>query len=102
MSASLLPRRLARMMLPERRSCADEALRWRLRSPPGLAPAAPAEQLEPPSFAKGPRLTDTAVAALFSRDLARTRKFYRYFGFEPVAGEPGPDDSWLRLKRGEV
>jgi len=47
-------------------------------------------------------VTDKAVAALPSRDLARTRKFYRYFGFEPVGGEPGPEDRWLRLKRGEV
>jgi catechol 2,3-dioxygenase-like lactoylglutathione lyase family enzyme len=47
-------------------------------------------------------LTDKAVPALPSQDLARTRKFYRYFGFEPVGGEPGPEDRWLRLKRGEV
>lgn len=47
-------------------------------------------------------MTDKAVPALISRDLARTRKFYRYFGFEPVGGEPGGQDSWLRLKRGEV
>jgi hypothetical protein len=48
------------------------------------------------------KLTDKAVAALPSLDLARTWNFYRYFGFEPVGGEPGPDDSWLRLRRGEV
>ena len=47
-------------------------------------------------------MTDKAVPALPSRDLARTRKFYRYFGFEPVEGEPGPDDRWLRLRRDEV
>ena len=47
-------------------------------------------------------MTDKAVPALPSRDLARTRKFYRYFGFEPVGGEPGPEDRWLRLKRGGV
>jgi hypothetical protein len=47
-------------------------------------------------------LTDKAVPALPSMDLARTRKFYRYFGFEPVGGEPGEEDHWLRLKRGEV
>lgn len=47
-------------------------------------------------------MTDRAVPALPSRDLAATRKFYRYFGFEPVGGEPGPDDRWLRLKRDEV
>jgi catechol 2,3-dioxygenase-like lactoylglutathione lyase family enzyme len=47
-------------------------------------------------------LTDRAVPTLPSRDLERTRKFYRYFGFEPVGGEPGPDDHWLRLKRGEI
>ncbi len=47
-------------------------------------------------------MTDKAVPALPSLDLARTRKFYRYFGFEPVGGEPGSEDHWLRLKRGEV
>lgn len=47
-------------------------------------------------------MPDKAVPALPSLDLARTRKFYRYFGFEPVGGEPGPDDRWLRLARGEV
>ncbi|HEU0099272.1 MAG TPA: VOC family protein [Allosphingosinicella sp.] len=47
-------------------------------------------------------MTDKAVPTLPSLDLARTRKFYRYFGFEPVGGEPGPDDHWMRLKRGEV
>ncbi len=47
-------------------------------------------------------MTDKAVPALPSIDLAQTRKFYRYFGFEPVGGEPTPDDFWLRLKRGEV
>ena len=47
-------------------------------------------------------MTDKAVPALPSRDLARTRKFYRYFGFEPVGGEPGPDDRWLRLRKAEV
>jgi catechol 2,3-dioxygenase-like lactoylglutathione lyase family enzyme len=47
-------------------------------------------------------LTDKAVPALPSQDLARTRKFYRYFGFEPVGGEPGPEKRWLRLRRGEV
>jgi hypothetical protein len=47
-------------------------------------------------------LTDKAVPALPSLDLERTWKFYRYFGFEPVGGEPGPEDRWLRLKRGEV
>jgi len=47
-------------------------------------------------------LTDKAVPALPSRDLARTRKFYRYFGFEPVDGEPGPEDRWLRLRKDEV
>ena len=46
-------------------------------------------------------MTDRAVPTLPSRDLERTRKFWRYFGFEPV-GEPGADDHWLRLKRGEV
>lgn len=47
-------------------------------------------------------MPDKAVPALPSLDLERTRKFYRYFGFEPVGGEPGPDDHWLRLARGEV
>ncbi len=47
-------------------------------------------------------MTDKAVPALPSLDLARTRKFYRYFGFEPIGGEPGPEDHWLRLKRDEV
>lgn len=47
-------------------------------------------------------MTDRAVPTLPSLDLERTRKFYRYFGFEPVGGEPGPDDHWMRLKRGEV
>jgi len=47
-------------------------------------------------------LTDRAVPTLPSRDLARTRKFYRYFGFEPVGGEPGPDGHWMRLRRGDV
>jgi catechol 2,3-dioxygenase-like lactoylglutathione lyase family enzyme len=46
-------------------------------------------------------LTDRAVPALPSRDLARTRKFYRYFGFEPV-GEPDSEQRWLRLRRGGV
>lgn len=44
-------------------------------------------------------MTDKAVPVLASLDLARTRNFWRYFGFEPIGGEPGPDDSWLRLKR---
>jgi hypothetical protein len=47
-------------------------------------------------------LTDKAVPALPSLDLGRTRNFYRYFGFEPVGGEPGPDDHWMTLRRGEV
>ncbi|HEX8063745.1 MAG TPA: VOC family protein [Allosphingosinicella sp.] len=47
-------------------------------------------------------MTDRAVPALPSRDLARTCKFYRYFGFEPVGGEPGPQERWLRLRRGAV
>ena len=47
-------------------------------------------------------MTDKAVPVLASLDLARTRNFYRYFGFEPVGGEPAPDDHWLRLKRGEI
>jgi catechol 2,3-dioxygenase-like lactoylglutathione lyase family enzyme len=47
-------------------------------------------------------LTDKAVPALPSRDLERTRNFYRYFGFEPVDGEPRPDDGWMRLRKDEV
>ncbi|MET1111869.1 MAG: VOC family protein [Allosphingosinicella sp.] len=47
-------------------------------------------------------MTDRAVPALPSRDLERTRKFYRYFGFEPVGGEPGPGERWLRLRRDGV
>lgn len=45
-------------------------------------------------------MTDKAVPVLASLDLARTRNFYRYFGFEPVGGEPGLEDTWLRLKKG--
>ncbi|HEX9947089.1 MAG TPA: VOC family protein [Allosphingosinicella sp.] len=47
-------------------------------------------------------MTDKAVPALPSRDLERTRKFYRYFGFEPVDDEPGGEDNWLRLRKDEV
>lgn len=43
-------------------------------------------------------MSDKAVPVLASLDLARTRNFYRYFGFEPV-GEPDPDGYWLRLGR---
>ena len=50
-------------------------------------------------------MADRAVPVLASRDLEQTRKFYRYFGFEPVAEPPdefGDEPQWLRLKRGEV
>ncbi|HEY0112525.1 MAG TPA: VOC family protein [Allosphingosinicella sp.] len=43
-----------------------------------------------------------AVPVLASADLERTRKFYRYFGFEPVAEpicEGDEEPSWLRLRR---
>jgi hypothetical protein len=44
-------------------------------------------------------LTDKAVPVLPSADLARTAKFYRYFGFEAV--QDG-DEGWLRLRKDEV
>ena len=50
----------------------------------------------------GPPPAGRAIPALPSRDLVRTWKFYRYFGFEPVGPEPREGDSWLRLRRGEM
>jgi|GEM_PF-3166587 len=57
------------------------------------------DQARRPSFSGDP--TDRAIPALASRDLERTRKFYRYFGFEPI-GDPQADERWLWLKRNEV
>ena len=51
-------------------------------------------------------MSDRAVPMLASLDLARTWKFYRYFGFDLVSPEEGAltdEETWrLTLQRGDV